>query len=382
MNNQHMILHLANDYSGSTVYKNLVAKLDVLGLKQIVYTPLRNVQLVGKNRIELKEKGSKIIYANILTKYTDRLFLHKKINKITRDIESKVDVSTINCIHAHTWYSDGGVAYQLFKKYNIPYIITVRNTDLNLFYKYGYHLRKRAKNIIENASKVFFISPSYHKRFFKLKPFIDKQWLVGKSEVIPNGVDDFWIKNYKDPKQHLQKPPVVLYIGKFTKGKNVLKLIEAIAALNASGVSCQLNLVGGGGSEEEKILEKVKHSEYINFKGKIIDKKLLQQQFAKADVFAMPSKGETFGLVYVEAISQGLPVIYTRKEGIDGFYENIGAAIEPNNEESIITAIKQILENYNPLQNLKAEITANHDWSNIAKKYKKIYINTTQNNNK
>jgi glycosyltransferase involved in cell wall biosynthesis len=375
-----MLLHITNDFSGSKVYKNLIQQLDQLELPQTIYTAVRREDLIGKNHIDFKQTSSSIIYRNILKK-TDKLRYFHKINKVTEDVEAYVDLTKITLIHAHTWYSDGGVAYELYKKHNIPYIITVRNTDLNLFYKYGYHLRKRAKNIIENASKVFFISPSYYKRFFNLKPFINKQRLIKKSEVIPNGVDNFWIKNYKVPKQIPQKLPVVLYIGKFAKGKNVLKLIDAIMALNANGVSCQLNLVGGGGSEEEKILEKVRHSEYINFKGKIIDKKLLQQQFAKADIFAMPSKGETFGLVYVEAISQGLPIIYTPKEGIDGFYENIGVSVEPNNEESIITAIKQILENYNPLQNLQAEITANHDWSNIAKKYKKIYANTAKNNN-
>lgn len=376
-----MLLHITNDFSGSKVYKSLMQQLDQLELPQTIYTAIRSEGLIGKNHIDFKQINSSIVYRNIIKK-TDKLRYFHKINKITKDIEAYVDLTNIRLIHAHTWYSDGGVAYEIYKKHNIPYIITVRNTDLNLFYKYGYHLRKRAKNIIENASKVFFISPSYHKRFFNLKSFINKQRLMGKSEVIPNGVDDFWIKNYKAPRQHLQTPPVVLYIGKFAKGKNVLKLINAITTLNAMGFPCQLNLVGGGGSEEKKILEKVKRWEYINFQGKIIDKELLQQQFAKADIFAMPSKGETFGLVYVEAISQGLPIIYTQKEGIDGFYENIGVAVELNNEESIITAIKQILENYNPLQNLQTEITTNHDWSNIAKKYKKIYANIAKNNKK
>lgn len=376
-----MLLHITNDFSGSKVYKSLMKQLDQLELPQTIYTAVRREDLIGKNHIDFKQTSSSIIYRNILKK-TDKLRYFHKINKVTEDVEAYVDLTKITLIHAHTWYSDGGVAYELYKKHNIPYIITVRNTDLNLFYKYGYHLRKRAKNIIENASKVFFISPSYHKRFFNLKPFVNKQRFIKKSEIIPNGIDSFWIRNYKVPKENPQKLPVVLYIGKFAKGKNVLKLINAITILNAIGVPCQLNLVGGGGSEEKKILEKVKRSESINFQGKITDKKLLQQQFTKADIFAMPSKGETFGLVYIEAISQGLPIVYTQKEGIDGYYENIGVAVEPNNEESIINAVKQILENYNPLQNLEAEITANHDWSNIAKKHKEIYANITKNNKK
>ena len=115
-----MILHITNDYSGSTVYKNLVGELDNLGLSQIVYNPIKEESRVGKNKIELNVKGSEIIYSHILNKTTDRIFYKQKIKKILKDIKSKVDFSKIKMIHAHTWYSDGGVAYLLSKKYNIP----------------------------------------------------------------------------------------------------------------------------------------------------------------------------------------------------------------------------------------------------------------------
>src|SRR5690606_19975181 len=129
------VLHISNDYSGSTVYKNLVAELDSLGLSQIVYNPIKEKNRIGKNRIDLLVPDSEIIYAYILNKSTDRIFYWKRVRKVVKDIESKVDLSTISFIHAHTWYSDGGVAYVLSMKYNIPYIVTIRNTDLNLFQK-------------------------------------------------------------------------------------------------------------------------------------------------------------------------------------------------------------------------------------------------------
>src|SRR5690606_32772754 len=67
---------------------------------------------------------------------------------------NNIDFSEIKMIHAHTWYSDGGVAYLLSKKYNIPYITAVRNTDLNVHYKYLLHHRKFGKEILKNANKV------------------------------------------------------------------------------------------------------------------------------------------------------------------------------------------------------------------------------------
>src|SRR5690606_3868187 len=149
-----MILHITNDYSGSTVYKSLIRALDSLGLSQIVYNPVKEESRIGKNKIELETAGSKIMYSLILNKTTDRIFYRTKIRKIVKDIESKIDFSTVRMIHAHTWYSDGGVAYLIAKKYHIPFIVTIRNSDLNFFHKYLLHERSFGRNILDRAKNV------------------------------------------------------------------------------------------------------------------------------------------------------------------------------------------------------------------------------------
>lgn len=58
--------------------------------------------------------------------------------------------------------------------------------------------------------------------------------------------------------------------------------------------------------------------------------------FAESDIFVMVSHSETFGLVYIEALSQGLPILYTRGQGIDGtLKEKIGEAADSYDENSI-----------------------------------------------
>src|SRR5690606_10005283 len=156
-----MILHITNDYSGSTVYRNLISELDDLGLPQIVYNPIKEESRIGKNLIEFNVKDSEIIYSHILNKTTDRIFFRKKIKKIIRNIETKIDLKKISFIHAHTWYSDGGVAYFLSKKYNIPYIVTIRNSDLNVFQKYLIHERAFGRKILAKAKSVILIAASY-----------------------------------------------------------------------------------------------------------------------------------------------------------------------------------------------------------------------------
>jgi glycosyltransferase involved in cell wall biosynthesis len=84
----------------------------------------------------------------------------------------------------------------------------------------------------------------------------------------------------------------------------------------------------------------------------------------------LPSKSETFGLVYIEAMSQGLPVIYTKGQGIDGLFESqVGYGIDPEDIQGIIEAIGKIYNNYQILSknaiNQAKRLTA----SNIAKRY-------------
>ena len=65
-----------------------------------------------------------------------------------------------------------------------------------------------------------------------------------------------------------------------------------------------------------------------------------------SDVFAMVSHHETFGLVYIEALSQGLPVLFTQGQGIDGtFSELVGVAARPSSVAGIRRGLEQIIDN-------------------------------------
>lgn len=378
MLSEKKILHISNDYSGSTVYKNLAKELDNLGVKQIIYNPIRDIKLIGKNSIKLNQKNSEIVYSPILNWHIDRLFYPYKIYKIFIDIQKKIDFSKINFIHAHTWYSDGGVAYFLSKKYNIPFIVTIRNTDLNIFQKKLIYLQPFGRKILKNSKQIILISASYKKRILnQLSLRKIKNQIKLKIKIIPNGVDQYWIKNsfIKTNKKN-DNESHILYVGRFTTGKQIPNLQKAIIQLNKEiSHKVILHLVGGNGKDEENIQSIIKkHPNIFIFHGKINEKDKLLSIFRYCDIFAMPSRNETFGLVYIEAMLQGLPIIYTENEGIDGFYnEKIGEKISKHNIEEIKDKIKNIIINYNSYSIPLEKIKNNHDWNLIAKKYLEIY---------
>lgn len=378
MLSEKKILHISNDYSGSTVYKNLAKELDNLGVKQIIYNPIRDIKLIGKNSIKLNQKNSEIVYSPILNWHIDRLFYPYKIYKIFIDIQKKIDFSKINFIHAHTWYSDGGVAYFLSKKYNIPFIVTIRNTDLNIFQKKLIYLQPFGRKILKNSKQIILISASYKKRILNqlsLRKITNQ--IKSKIKIIPNGVDQYWIKNsfIKTNKKN-DNESHILYVGRFTTGKQIPNLQKAIIQLNKEiSHKVILHLVGSDGKDEKNIQSIIKkHPNIFIFHGKINEKDKLLSIFRYCDIFAMPSRNETFGLVYIEAMLQGLPIIYTENEGIDGFYnEKIGEKISKHNIEEIKDKIKNIIINYNSYSIPLEKIKNNHDWNLIAKKYLEIY---------
>lgn len=106
------VLHVCNDFTGSKVHAELYKKLSNIGITQYVYTAYRNRNLEGNNAFEAV--GVKIVYASIL-KYYHRVFFHKKINDIFSDIEKRIDLQNITCVHATTLFSDGAVALKLKK---------------------------------------------------------------------------------------------------------------------------------------------------------------------------------------------------------------------------------------------------------------------------
>lgn len=369
-----MILHIANDFSGSKVYKELISALDHLNIPQLVYNPIRDPGRIGKNKVQFQMAESELIYSLVLNNTTDRLLYKRKINKIVKDLESKIDFSKIKLIHAHTWYSDGGVAYLLHKKYNIPYIIAVRNTDINVHYKFLLHERSFGEKILQYASRIILIG-EYQKAFFNEQTKVEPA-IKDKLMVVPNGVDPFWLAHSRT-KTIIDKASCfkILYVGTLIKRKNVVALAQAILSLKQQYPNICLRIVGGTGKDQPTI--ETLASEYpdtIIYNGPVRSRHELQKIYSTHHIFAMPSKHETFGLVYAEALLQGLPILYTANEGIDGFYpDTIGEKVVNGDIEEIAEKLKTMIINYNTYTIPIDQLRENHDWSKIALHYKKIY---------
>ncbi len=366
------ILHLSNDFIFSKVHAELYRKLDDKGVKQIVYTPIRKKELEGRNRFE--GKNTEIIYSYILRPW-HRIFFNLKIDRITRDIVRKTDLSEVTCIHASNLFSDGAVALALKKRYGIPYIVAVRNTDINVFLKYTPYLWWVHRAVINEADRVIFISPNLQRRLASHRTLRDMQDSIrSKGTVVCNGLNDYWLSHlHPDPAQHSINHSII-YVGNFDRNKNVVRLANAVVQLANEIPDISLNLVGCGNRDKTLNMKAQQHPGIIVSHGPVYDKKALLELYRQNSVFAMPSLHETFGLVYVEALSQGLSVLYSENEGIDGLFdEKIGKRVTPTSTESIVNGLRSLLTQPQQYRTLPPERFDGFNWSDIADEYIRLY---------
>lgn len=371
------ILHISNDFPNTPLYKQLVLHLTKLDIKQSVYSAVRTSQEASYSPPELQHYETS--FRNILQPY-DRILYRNKINKIAKDVIQQIDIDQIDLIHSHTLYSDGGVALKLKEQLNIPFVVAVRNTDLNAFQRFRPDLRFRRNKILSEAEKIILISPAYKNKLLKLLNNLLKRSVKSKSVIVPNGLDPLFL-------QCSHSLPVVdksnvrlLYVGNFRKLKNVPVLIEAVDILNSQeDMKFILTIVGDGGEQAEKVKKIISSNKIstINYYGKVTDREELRNIYMEHDMFVMTSKPETFGLVYIEALSQGLPIVYTKGEGIDGYFKNEGVGevvIDTRNPNEIASKIKELSARLN--LKLKERCVAEaqrFDWNKISETYHNIY---------
>jgi glycosyltransferase involved in cell wall biosynthesis len=166
-----------------------------------------------------------------------------------------------------------------------------------------------------------------------------------------------------------------LYVGVFDNNKDVVNLISAFKKALIIKPDLELTLVGGGGNQENEVIRETLESKAIHYLGVILDKDELKKVYRSNDLFIMTSHSETFGLVYLEALSQGLPIIYSRGIGIDGTFPNmsIGESCDSHSEDEICEAIIKVASNYRNYDLLSVKQMMMFSWNNVALQYKKNF---------
>lgn len=363
------VLHINSYYSVGPFYKGLYDAQAALGEHIEVFVPVAR----GFDGAE-RDCGA---YATISPDHAkhDRLVFHLKHAKIGRDARARYAGGAFDVLHAHSLFSNGYIAWKLHRELGIPYIAAVRDTDINTFFRRMPHLRNLGRAILRDASRLVFLSKPY--RDDALRPYLSEAALRdvhAKSAVIPNGIDPFW-HEHRAPAPHAMGPERIrlLLVGRASKRKNVEAALDAAQMLIDRGIGVAFDVVIGL-VEDEAILSRIGQRPFVTLHRNLTREQLLPL-YRKNDLFLLPSLQETFGLVYAEAMSQALPVIYTRGQGFDGQFEDghVGFSVNPHDPAQIAQRILDVRRDYGRIAQNALDESARYDWDRFAREYDAIY---------
>ena len=358
-----MVLYINGNYPYHSLHEELVSRLADLGNEVTVFVPIKGDEMDGKYCS--RNPNVNVLYCDCLMGL-DRLFFLAKVHRIATEIEKKIDMRNVDCILAGTVYSDGVVAYLLSQKYGVPFSIAVRETDVTYQMRWRPYLNGIIKSVLTMADKVIFLSPSY-------KYYLDRFGIDPlKYKVIPNAVNDYWFTQ-RQKRRTLHDPLSLIYVGEISKRKNVSTSIYAVAELKKRGVKAILHIVGSGDEEGNChiLSKKLGVDKEVVFHGWQNGKEKIKALYDQADIFIMLSHKETFGTVYIEALSQGLPVLYTIGQGIDGYFDqgSVGYSCDPLDVKGITDKILSITKDYSNISMQCVEASQGFQWDIIAREY-------------
>lgn len=258
--------------------------------------------------------------SNPFSKYNIKFFrkafsriMAYKMNKVLDRLQYKPDV-----VIAHMPV-ETIVDYIGYLKIECPRIAVMHSTDLNQL-----DVNLINKCIVE--SKIQLLNREFDAIFARSNIIYERLCKIEKLKNVQTAIISSGVKKNMlfTPKQFdwINKKIKLLYVGTLIPRKGVEIIIHSLAELRDQ-FDFELKIIGDG-IEHDKINELIRYlkmDDCARMYGKIPHSEVYQYM-SDADIFIMPSKQETFGLVYLEAMANGCITIGSKNEGIDGIIIN------------------------------------------------------------
>lgn len=268
------------------------------------------------------------------------------------------------------------------KHRRVPYIVSLRGSDVPDYDMFNTSLQFAHKllmpitrSIWRNSAQVVALSSDLAKTAAKVDGEVD-------IKIIPNGIEselfvhDANIK-YEHRKKNPSKKVQLICVTRLIERKGVQVLLQAMAKLNES---VYLTIVGEGNYKAtlQALAHRLELDSKVHFYG-YCPREQLVQLYNQSDIFVLPSMAESFGMVFVEAMSCGLPVIGASVGGVpDIIQEDNGVLVEPGSVEDLVVAIQnlatepELREQFGLANREKA--VERYSWRSVAERYEMVYM--------
>ncbi len=219
-----------------------------------------------------------------------------------------------NILHSHGLFPCGFVAARISKYFSKPFVQHLHDGGILNLEKWKY---KYYDYVLSNAGKLVAVSKKQKEIIVK----VFGQLYSKKISVIYNGVD---LRTFsrKKPKKNINNKSIIS-VGNLVKSKGFELLIKSLSKLNSKNINYTLTIIGEGKERKslEKLINKLKLNSQVKLLG-VINNNLLADELSKHNIFALATKRETFGIVFLEAMACGLPLVAPRIAPLTEFINN------------------------------------------------------------
>ena len=290
-------------------------------------------------------------------------------------------------IHTHLptpWSADWSAIISKIKKKTL--IVTYHNNITGsgiAKYIAMFYNSTSLKFLLNRADKIIITQPNYIDSSPYLKSY------KNKIEVIPNGVD---VNKFKPIEVDKGDKSIIFFLSlldKFHRYKGLNYLLSALKIVKKEISDVKL-IVGGKGklmSEYKNMANSHGLKDNIEFHGFIPDEKIVEY-YNKCNVFVLPSISSTqegFGIVLLEALACGTPVISTEIVGVaeDVKRNNAGIIVPPKDPEALADAIIKLLDDKDLTKKMGANgrglVEEKYTWKRVAEMTEKVYKEVIRN---
>lgn len=319
---------------------------------------------------------------------------HKNDPAQLKLIKELIKEEKIGLIHINLWNpASGRFAFLAGKKAKIPIVITEHDP-----FKINFLKNIFKKSTLKYTKKIIAISADNKRLLQKLYPKF-----ANKITVIQNGIDITWWKSqflsfnqsdrenirrnlFQIPVEQDKKKLVGFTAAELHPRKGIHILLRAIEKLIKELPENKRNLsfvIAGNGPQKEvleKLIEKRNLHPYVILLSR---QKNIPHLMKSADFFVLPSVREAFGLVNLEAMISGLPIIATQTGGIPEIIKDgkTGLLVPKEDDEKLKEAIKKFINSKSLRSRLskngKAKVEKSFSAEKMAKEYEKVYDSLT-----
>ncbi|WP_298012477.1 glycosyltransferase [uncultured Castellaniella sp.] len=366
------MIHIANNFVSSKVHAELIRHLAEEFGRQDVIVPVRRASDVGKNDVDHGSVNVEYkLFSNRVVRFFPAIkifFILCKIFSLFKKACAAQGENKEIFVVAHNFWSDGMVAFFLSFFFRFRYLMVIRNTDMNIFIPSLFYYRWMMRIAIRRSRGLVFVSEAHRRRFVERWPALFKA--AGDVWVIPNGVNEYWHRELSESED--PRGMVCGFVGRFDKNKNIERIVLSCKAAYEEFEDFRLLMAGGSERELCDLLRVQKLPKYVVVRGVIGTTAELRDFYRECRVYVMPSLTETFGLAFIEALSQGCALICSRSEGIDGLFDYpYVRSVDPRSVEAIQGAVMDLLvRNPNGLDPVwVSRAIEPFSWHRIARRY-------------